>query len=130
MIQQPIINIQQLVSNEQCYATVRALRWPDGTTCPHCQSYHIIKRGYDETQSARQKYECKDCHRRFDDLTGTVFAGHHQPLKIWILCLYFMGLNLSNQQIAKELDLDESDAHLMATHLREGVEAKKSQMSN
>ena len=125
-----IINIQRLVSDEQCYETVRGLRWPSGTRCPHCQSQQIIKRGHDETQAARQKYECKDCSKRFDDLTGTVFSGHHQPLKIWVLCLYFMGLNLSNKQIAKELDLNESDAHQMATQLREGVEVKKSPTSN
>ena len=125
MMPQPIINIQTLVSDEQCYQTVRRLRWPDGTKCPHCHSQHTIKRGHDETQSARQKYECKDCGKRFDDLTGTVFAGHHQPLKIWILCLYFMGLNLSNQQIAKELDLHTGDIHKMTTQLREGVETKK-----
>ncbi len=47
--------------------------------------------------------------KRFDDLTGTVFSGHHQPLKVWILCLYFMGLNLSNIQIAQELDLNRTD---------------------
>ena len=39
---------------------------------------------------------------RFDDLTGTVLAGHHQPLRVWLLCLYFMGLNLSNRQIDQE----------------------------
>ena len=39
----------------------------------------------------------------FDDLSDTIFAGHHQPLRIWILCLYFMGLNLSNQEVAGEL---------------------------
>ncbi len=59
-----------------------------------------------------------------DDLTGTIFAGNHQPLKIWILCLYFMGLNLSNQQIARELDLNRSDVQQMTTQLREGVEKK------
>ena len=37
---------------------------------------------------------------------GPYFAGHHQPLRVWILRLYFMGLNLSNSQIAKELELD------------------------
>jgi transposase-like protein len=57
-------------------------------------------------------------------LTGTIFAGHHLPLKIWILCLYFMGLNLSNQQIARELDLNRSDVQQMTTQLREGVEKK------
>ena len=37
-----IINIQRLVSDEQCYETVRGLRWPSGTRCPHCQSQQII----------------------------------------------------------------------------------------
>ena len=29
-------------------------------------------------------------------MTGTVLAGHRQPLRVWVLCLYLMGLNLSN----------------------------------
>ena len=69
----------------------------------------------------RQRYRCKDCGARFDDLTGTVLAGHHQPLRVWVLCLYFMGLNLLNQQIAKELKLNDDDVHDMASHLREGL---------
>ena len=72
----------------------------------------------------RQRYRCKDCAARFDDLTGTVLAGHHQPLRAWILCLYFMGLNLSNQQIAQELGLNGDDVHDMASHLRGGLVAK------
>jgi hypothetical protein len=40
-----------------------------------------------------------------------------------------MGLNLSTQQIAAELDLHPNDAHDMATHLREGIEAKKACVS-
>jgi hypothetical protein len=61
---------------------------------------------------------------RFDDLTGTVLAGHHQPLRIWLLCLYFMGLNLSNQQIAWELSLNEDDVQRMTEQLRAGVIAR------
>ena len=57
----------------------------------------------------RQRYRCAACGSRFDDLTGTVLAGHHQPLRVWVPCLYFMGLNLSNRQIAKELDLAVPD---------------------
>jgi hypothetical protein len=44
---------------------------------------------------------------------------------VWILCLYFMGLNLSNRQIAKELDLCVSDVQEMTTQLREGIAAKR-----
>ncbi len=39
---------------------------------------------------------------------------------VWILCLYFMGLNLSNDQIAHELDVNRSDVHQMTTQLRQG----------
>jgi len=35
-----------------------------------------------------------------------------------------MGLNLSNQQIAQELSLNDDDVHDMASHLREGLVAK------
>ena len=62
-----------------------------------------------------------NCQRKFDDLTGTVFAGHHQPLRQWVTCLYLMGLNLSNRQIAHELGLNEDDAQDMTRSLRQGV---------
>lgn len=60
--------------------------------------------------------------KRFDDLTGTVFEGHHQPLKVWILCLYLMSLNLSSQQIAHEPGLNKDDAQAMTGRLRQGIE--------
>jgi transposase-like protein len=94
------VNIKHLVADVRCYQTVRALRWPDGVACPSCESTQVIKRGFDDTEPARQRYECYDCSKRFDDLTDTMFAGHHQPLKVWVLCLYCMGLNLSNEQRA------------------------------
>src|ERR687885_1767019 len=78
----------------------------------------------DDTQPHRQRYRCKTCIGRFDDLTGTVLAGHHQPLRVWVLCLYFMGLNLSNRQIAQELGLDRSDVQTMTEQLRRGLVAK------
>src|SRR5215831_14805687 len=88
------VNIKHLVDDVQCYQTVRELRWPNGVVCPACESTQVIKRGFDDTEPTRQRYECHDCDQRFDDLTDTIFAGHHQPLKVWGLCLYFMGLNL------------------------------------
>ena len=40
------------------------------------------------------------------------------------MCLYLMGLNLSNRQIAEELDLSGSDVQLMTEQLRHGLAAK------
>ena len=41
-----------------------------------------------------------------------------------MLCLYLMGLNLSNRQIARELDLGVSDAQAMTEVLRRGLTAR------
>src|SRR5262249_39654839 len=113
-----MINIQALIDDAKCFQTVRAMRWPDGVRCPECGSAQAIKEGRDDTQSERQRYRCQDCRKRFDDLSGTILAGHHQPLRVWVLCLYFMGLNLSNEQIAQELGIDPDDAQVMASRLR------------
>ena len=118
------VNIKNLVDDVQCYQTVRDLRWPDGIECPACQSTQVIKRGFDDTEPARQRSECTDCHKRFDDGTDTIFAGHHQPLKVWIRCLYCMGLNLANEQIAHEVAVNVSEVHQMTTQLRQGIVKK------
>ena len=122
-----LIHIQNLVDDAKCYAVVRQLRWPDGVRCPVCGSAQVIKRGFHTHQKERQRYECQACQHQFDDLTETIFENHHQPLKVWVLCLYLMGLNLSNAQIAAELDLAPGEAQHMTSQLREGVGLKKSQ---
>jgi transposase-like protein len=119
------IRIQSLIDDEKCYETVRKLRWAEGVRCPHCESESVIRRGRDEHEKARQRYECKGCGKWFDDLTGTVLASHHQPLKTWMIFLYFMGLNLSTCQIAQELNLNKDDAQHMAEVLRRGLVEKK-----
>src|SRR5712691_7482929 len=124
-----LLNIQHLIDDAKCYAVVRDMRWPEGVKCPHCGSGEIKNRGFHNQQAHRQRYECQGCERQFDDLTGTIFEKHHQPLRVWVLCLYFMGLNLSNQQIAAELDLDKDVVQDMTTQLREGIVVKKSQSS-
>ena len=58
------VNIQRLIDDVQCYQTVRELRWPDGVACPSCESKDVIKRGFDDTEPARQRYECHNCNTR------------------------------------------------------------------
>jgi transposase-like protein len=119
-----LVNLSSLLDDAKCYELVRQHRWPDGVRCPRCASASVTRHGRDETQPYRQRYRCAGCSTRFDDLTGTVLAGHHQPLRVWVLCLYFMGLNLSNRQIAKELDLSQADVQLMTEQLRTGLVAR------
>jgi len=106
-----LINLPGLIDDAKCFALVRQHRWPEGAGCPVCGSGAVILDGHDDAQPCRQRYRCKTCSGCFDDLTGLdaasrhlppgdryamVLAGHHQPPRVWVLCLYFMGLNLSN----------------------------------
>jgi transposase-like protein len=111
-----MVNIQNLFDDAKCFQTVRDMRWPDGVARPSCRSTSVVKKGRDDTQPDRQRYE-----RRFDDLSGTAFAGHHPSLPAWVACLYLMGLNLSGLQIARELGIDKSDARDMITTLHQGI---------
>ena len=119
-----LVNLSSLIDDARCFELVRQHRWPGGVRCPRCDSATIARDGRDDAQPHRRRYRCAACGARFDDLTGTVLAGRHRPLRLWVLCLYFMGLNLSNRQIARELDLATSDVQAMTEALRQGLTAR------
>ncbi|EFK10441.1 conserved domain protein [delta proteobacterium NaphS2] len=52
-------------------------------------------------------------------------AKKHHPIRVWIVMLYLMGLNLSNKQIAAELDLNPDVTHRMTILLRSEIAARK-----
>ncbi len=82
-----MITFLNLIDEPKYYAHVRQIRWPNGLKCPKCGSETVIRNGHDHYHSGRQGYQCHGCRANFDDLTDTVFEGHHQPLKVWMLCL-------------------------------------------
>lgn len=116
-----MINIRDLIDDAKCFQAVREMRWPDPVTCPHCSSEAVIKDGRDEARPHRRRHLCHGCRGRFDDLTGAIFAGHHQPLRTRVVCPYFMGLDLPSLQVAKELDMGRGDVRAMVQQLRQGI---------
>ena len=118
------VTLTWLIDDAKCFALVRQHRWPDGVRCPGCGGDLIVAARLQRHAAAPATLPVQGSAGRFDDLTGTVLAGHHQPLRVWVLCLYFMGLNLSNRQIALELGLSGSDGQLMTEQLRHGLAAR------
>jgi len=65
-----------------------------GIRCDRCNSHHVIKRGKRKTkQGIRQRYECKECKRRF---TIEPIKHRKATTKLIALCmdLYFKGLSI------------------------------------
>jgi len=118
------IQLHKILNVSLCWDILRQVRWSEGIRCPHCGSSKVVKNGMDDNCPDKQKYGCNGCHRKFDDLTGTIFSGSKQPLHHWITVLYLMNLNVSNSQIAKELDISEATVQGMCGKIREGVVKK------
>lgn len=50
--------------------------------CPYCKSKIIIKIG--KRNDGVQRYKCKNCQRKFNPLTGTLFDSRKIPISEWI----------------------------------------------
>ena len=120
-----MFQLLDLLDNAKCYEKIREIRWKNGVRCPHCQCESVNKQGVVHTEHLRQRYQCKSCKKRFDDLTGTIFSFRHQSASAWIMTIYLMSLNLSNRQIAIELNLNKDDMQQMTKTLRQSVADKK-----
>jgi transposase-like protein len=120
-----VIRIHDLIDPKKCYEALREKRWPQGVCCPECTSNRVKKNGHKDSDPLCQKYKCNNCNLRFNDFTGTVLARKHHPIHVWIVMLYLMGLNISNSQIAAELDLHPDVAQTMTLTLRKEIWARK-----
>lgn len=112
-----MLNLPRFLDDAKAFDIVRKLRWPSGVLCPDCGSSQIAQQGFRDQQVHWQHYACLKCKRHFDDLSGTIFEGH-PPLRNWLLCLHGMTLNLSDLQIAAELELNIDDVQFMVNQLR------------
>jgi len=119
-----MIGILDMLSEEKCFEMIREVRWDDGVRCPWCESIEVKRNGHVSSHIFCQKYKCKACGKYFDDLTSTVLSDSNLPTKTWVLCLYLMGLNQSNSQIASELGLRRTTAQEMTSLLREEIQRK------
>lgn len=76
--------IEQFGSDEKCRARLTELRWPNGITCPRCQSASF------STIAERNQYDCNACRYQFSVTSGTIFHDTHLSLSKWFLAIYLM----------------------------------------
>jgi len=82
------MNLPKLIaecgSDEKCRARLTELRWPNGITCPRCQSKSV------STITERYQYDCNACRYQFSVTSGTIFHDTHLSLSKWFLAIYLM----------------------------------------
>lgn len=87
---------------EECAETFRQIHWANGVTCVDCGSSNVKCR----TENYRDyycRYECLDCGRWFNDLSGTIFEYSKIPLRYWFYAMREMDKGLPVTTIAEAI---------------------------
>ena len=94
--------------------------------CPHCHQKHSVKDGH--TKTGIQTYKCKDCGKRFNALTDTIFNGTkltYEQIEIFLQC--FMD-KISLRKTAKRMGVDKNTVHLLRLKLLNALELNRKEV--
>lgn len=92
-----------------------ALRWPDGVTCPHCQS----KENY--YAPSRRIWKCKACRKQFSPKVGTVCEDSAIGLDKWLTAMWMIAScknGVSSYEIARSIRVTHKSAWFMLQRIR------------
>ncbi|MBW7475029.1 transposase [Paenibacillus oenotherae] len=71
-------------AEEACFDILYAAKWPDGYSCPRCQS--------NQASLIRTRrlplYQCLNCHYQASLTTGTIMEGSRTPLNKWFRAVF------------------------------------------
>ena len=103
-----------------CARHLEQLRWPDGITCPLCESSRKIYR-----LSRPGIYKCADCGKQFSIRKGTVYEESRIPLQKWFAAAFLMTTSrkgISSYQLAREIGVTQKTAWFVLGRLRKAAE--------
>jgi transposase-like protein len=108
----------QFGSDEKCRMALEKLRWPEGVTCPRCES-DKISRNY-----KRGTFECEPCGYHFSVTSGTIFHDTHLPLTKWFAAVYLIcesKKGMSANQLKRTLGVAYKTAWYLCHRIRKAV---------
>lgn len=92
-------------SDRQARDYYKKLRWGrDGIKCEGCSSRDLFK-------LSDGRYECRDCHNRFTDFTGTYLSGIKLDFRQIAFMVYLFCLEQSARRASRELGVNYKTAH-------------------
>ena len=105
-------------SEDKCREYLEGLRWPDGVTCPRCESKKI-SRIYE-----RNQFACDSCQYQFSVRAGTIFHDSHLPLTKWFMAVYLMcesRKGISANQLKRTIGVAYKTAWYLCHRIRAAV---------
>jgi len=116
------MNLPKLIENfgseDKCHDYLEELRWPDGVTCPRCESKKISR------ISKRRQFDCDSCRYQFSVRAGTIFHDSHLPIWKWFLAVYLMcesKKGISANQLKRTLAVSYKTAWYLCHRIRHAM---------
>jgi transposase-like protein len=126
------IDVARLTEDE-ARVILEVVRWPDGPTCPHCNSQKVTRLQARSTKVRDGLFQCNGCRQQFTVTVGTVMHRSHVTLRQWVqafhsICSHKKGV--SALQLQRNLGLRSYRsawylAHRVRHALKEGPLAGK-----
>lgn len=115
-----VLQVMQM-SDADAFAVFKELRWGEGeeVACPSCGA---IDRHY--FRNDRQQWRCKACSHEFSVTSGTIFANHKLPLRVYLsaIAVYTNAVKgISALQLGRDLGVQYKTAFVLAHKIRESL---------
>lgn len=109
------------LNDDQAFHIFKEVRWGscEEVACPECGSF--CKHYFLKT---RKQWRCKDCNHTFSVTSGTIFAFHKLPLRVYLaaIAIYTNAVKgLSALQLGRDLGVQYKTAFVMAHKIRESL---------
>ena len=110
--------VKRFDTEEKAEAWFVAQRWPDGVTCPFCQSDRISM----IANRKPQPYRCKACRKHFSVKTDSLLHSSNILLSKWAIAFYLFNTSLkgvSSMKLHQDLGITQKTAWYMGQRIRE-----------
>ena len=110
------------MSEDEAFETFKAVRWSDTDGEPVCPSCGNIGDHY--FLNTRKQFRCKACNHTFSVTSGTLFASHKKPLKVYLIAIAIFTnavKSISALQFSRDLDVQYKTAWVLYHKIRESL---------
>lgn len=109
------------LNETEAFNLFREVRWGKGdeAVCPVCG---VVGKHY--FKPTRKQWQCKDCGHTFSVTSGTIFAFHKLPLKVYLaaIAIYANAVKgISALQLGRDLGVQYKTAFVLAHKIRESL---------
>ena len=109
---------EQFPTEDDCLNHLEQVRWPNGPTCPYCNSRN-------STQLPKEhRHHCNSCNTSYSVTVGTIFHKTKIDLQKWFVAISLI-LNakkgISSRQLARDLAVNKNTAWYIQMRVRKAM---------